>query len=312
MKDWRSLEHQLWRELHELELVGKKILVGLSGGVDSLALLWSLFRVRPQGVEACFVHHGAGENQEYRDQAYDFCQNYCVKKGIPFHSRRNLDTSLQSESELRVYRYQVFEEVKKQTGAELLALGHHREDLLETRLLRLIRGTGPQGLVAMQVLQQGIFRPFLRNSKKELLEYLKGFGLEGFEDPSNSSTDPLRNWLRREWLVALEGRQQGAVQALARSLEILAESQSGFSDKNEDFQKLIANNGISRPHYLALTKTEQKRALAHFILRQNVQDFTQSHLEEIQKRLDNSQKEFTFKVAGIVWIVNAQQIRVQN
>lgn len=308
LNDWLDLEHHLWKELKEFDLLNKKILVGFSGGVDSLALLWSLHRVKKTNVEACYIHHGPGENLSYRDSAESFCRKFCDQNKIPFHSKKHTGSVLNSEAELRDFRHRSLEEVRLQTSADLLALAHHREDLLETRLLRLIRGTGPQGLTAMRVFQAPLFRPLLKTSKKELQEYLGTFSLQSFEDPSNLDLNPLRNWLRQEWLVSLEKRQEGAVNSLGRSLEILAEALS----ENSLPEGLFKENFISRPHYLALSKTQQKQALAQYMLRQGAQDFSQSHLEEIQKRLDISQKEFIFKVGGIDWEINAQQIRVQK
>jgi len=308
LNDWLELEHRLWKELKEYDVLDKKILVAFSGGVDSLALLQALLRVKKQNIEACYVHHGVGGNESYRNAAEKFCRDFCEAYKTPFHSRKHPGPALRSEAELRDFRHKALREVFEQTGSQLLALAHHRDDLLETRLLRLIRGTGPQGLASMQVLQAEKFRPFLKISKKDLANYLEHFQLKAMEDPSNQDLEPFRNWIRNEWLMSLEKRQDGAVNALARSLEVLADSQS----ENEFPQGVFGEKFISRPHFLSLSKTQQKRVLARFMLDRGLQNFTQSHLEEIQKRLDNSQKGFIFKVAGIDWVINAQQIQVQE
>lgn len=308
MNDWLDLEHLLWKELKEHEILEKKFLVGFSGGIDSLALLRALHRVKRTQVEACYIHHGPGGNERYRDNAAEFCRAFCETHNIPFHLQKHAGSELRSEAEMRDFRHSSLEKIREKTKSDFLTLAHHREDLLETRLLRLIRGTGGQGLMAMRVVQNELFRPFLKISKNDLQDYLKKLSLEAFEDPSNGDLHPMRNWLRQEWLVALENRQQGAVNALGRSLEILAESleEVVFSEGlfKEDF--------ISRPHYLALSKSQQKQALASYLLSQKVQNFSQSHLEEVQKRLDISQKDLIFRVSGMDWVINAQQIRVQK
>ncbi len=308
LNNWLALEHHLWKELKENSLLDQKILVGFSGGVDSLSLLWSLHRVKKTGIYACYVHHGTGGDEEYRDHAESFCRKFCEIHEIPFYNRKNLGAVLNSEAELRDFRRGSLTEVRLQIMADVLALAHHREDLLETRLLRLIRGTGPQGLMAMKVLQAECFRPFLKISKNDLKDYLKEFSLEAVQDPTNNDLKPLRNWLRQSWLADLENRQKGAVNSLARSLEILVETFEECSLPLEVFK----DNYLSRPHYLALSKAQQKQALAQYLLGFQQQNFSQSLLEEIQKRLDNSQKELTFRIGGANWLVNAQQILVQK
>jgi len=308
LNDWLDLEHLLWKELKEHEILEKKFLVGFSGGVDSLALLQALHRVKPGQVEACFVHHGPGGNAGYRDRAAEYCQAFCQAHKIPFHQQTHQGSELRSEAELREFRHFSLAQIREKTKSDFLALAHHREDLLETRLLRLIRGTGGQGLKAMQALQGALFRPFLKISKNDLQEYLQALSLEAIEDPSNQDLHPMRNWLRQDWLVALEDRQAGAVNALARSLEIIAESLEEMSLPEELFKE----DFISRPHYLALSKAQQKQALAAYLLSQKARGFSQSHLEEIQKRLDISKKEFIFRVSGMNWVINAQQIRVEK
>lgn len=308
MNDWRDLEHKLWNELKEHELQEQKILVGFSGGVDSLALLQALSRVKKTNVEACYVHHGVGVHGAYRDQAAEFCRAFCETNKIPFHLQKHAGSELHSEAELRDFRHRALEDTRTKTKSGLLALAHHREDLLETRLLRLIRGTGSQGLTAMRILQAEKFRPFLKISKNDLQDYLNTFSLNAFEDPSNADLHPMRNWIRQEWLVALENRQKGAVSCLGRSLEILAET----LEEQVLPEGIFTEGAVSRAIYLSLSKSQQKQALASYLLSQKVRNFSQSHLEEVQKRLDISQKGFTFKVSGMDWVINAQQIRVQR
>jgi tRNA(Ile)-lysidine synthase len=311
LNDWVDLEHHVRQQLKEHSLLNKKILVGLSGGVDSLALCLALSRVVrvPEGsVTACYAHHGDGLT-EYRDQALKFCAEFCAENKIPFHFRKYQGAvPLKSEADLRDWRYGELRGLQWDLGVDFLAVGHHRDDLLETRLMRLIRGTGPEGLEAMRTFQAQIFRPFLKIAKKDLAAYLDNFGVKALEDPSNQHQEPLRNWLRQTWLVALEERQEGSVNSLARSLETLTESRQ----ENSEFESYFNNNQLSRPGFLCLTKVEQKQALARLLWNHGVRNFSQSQLAEVQKRLDNPQKEFTFHVAGMNWHINAQQIRVQD
>jgi tRNA(Ile)-lysidine synthase len=216
-----------------------------------------------------------------------------------------------SESEYRDLRYAEINRLKLEQGFAVVALGHHRDDLLETRLLRLIRGTGGQGLASMQEWDQALFRPLLTKSKSELVSYLAAEEQSFIEDPSNFNLDPMRNWLRQEWLPQLEARMAGSVNSVARSLETIADELSSRNDlllQNENFR----SSGLRRSFYLTLSLTEQKRLLAQYLFALGKRNFSQSHLEEIQKRLDKSQKVITFQVGGFLWEINAEQIKVQS
>lgn len=308
MKEWSDLEHRLWAELKNARLEEAPLLVGLSGGVDSVALLRALSRVRPRGLTACYVHHGTGAHQTYRDRAQGFCRDLCQSFGVAFFTEKWNGPELKGEEALRDYRYQVLRETQAKTGAKALVLAHHSEDLLETRLLRLLRGTGPQGLVAMEVFSEGLFRPWLKHSKKELQQYLDEAQVVVCQDPSNRELEPLRNWLRQDWLPQLESRHSGAVAAFARSLDRIVEALAETTWPEGLFQE----RALSRTLYWSLSDSRQKQALAELLRLGKMSFFTHSQLEEVRKRLDNSQKEFIFKIGRLEWHINAEQIRVQE
>ncbi|AHI05890.1 putative cell cycle protein [Bdellovibrio bacteriovorus W] len=309
-----ALDHDVLKILKDEGLLDRRILVGLSGGVDSVALLRVLSKFLPkENLKAFYFHHGEHENSVYRDEALLFCEKLCADLNVEFSFEKNEEVGT-SENFYRELRYQAFYEHMAIHGYDVLALGHHRDDLLETRLLRLLRGTGGQGLVAMRPLREDIFRPFLGKSKKDLGDYLLLEKLPVIQDPSNDSLDPLRNWLREYWLPQLEERSEGSVESLSRSLETIASeldrhgSAWDLLDENEAYK----SHGLSRIYYLSLSRFEQRRLLAQYLNSLKIKGFSQSHLEEIQKRLDNSQKVITFRVGGCNWEVNAEQIRVQT
>lgn len=309
----QDLDHHVWKLIKLHGLKDKKILVAVSGGTDSVALLRTLTKVhKKELLGVCYFHHGEDSNQEYRKEAQVFCEKLCKKLAVNFYPLKASQLA-KSEAEYRDLRYEALERLKKEQGFEIVAAGHHRDDLLETRLMRLIRGTGAQGFTAMHVLRDGLFRPFLEISKRELKKYLREEKLRSFEDPSNESLDPLRNWVREDWLKALEKRSRGSTAALARSLETIAQEIESrpwgdLLSQNEAYK----SQGLQRAFYLTLSLFEQKRLLAQYLYSLGKKDFSQSHLEEIQKRLDKSQKVITFKVAGCQWEVNAEQIKVQS
>jgi tRNA(Ile)-lysidine synthase len=281
--------------------------------VDSTALVRVLSKVhKPALLGLCYFHHGDESNREYREKAQAFTEKFAKKMDLSYFTIKTSQLA-KSEAQYRDLRYQALDKLMKQEGFTVLATGHHSDDLLETRLLRLIRGTGAQGMQAMHIYKAPLFRPFLEVSKSELKKYLRTEKIRAFEDPSNDSLDPLRNWIRQDWLKALEKKSRGVTRSLSRSLETIARDLESSSwgellQKNEDFK----SQGLSRAFYLTLTPLEQRRMLAQYLFALGKKDFTQAHLEEIQKRLDNSKKVITFKVGGCEWEINAGQIKVQS
>lgn len=209
-------------------------------------------------------------------------------------------------------RYEALNTYRSEKQISVLALAHHQDDLLETRLMRLIRGTGLQGLGAMEVFKAPYLRPFLSTSKAELLKYVDSHNMDFVNDPTNADTIPLRNWIRQVWLPMLEAKQEGSSASMARSLATMA-AEAGADDSWGDLLRLQNRPlelGLSRVFYATLTESQQRRLLAQYVYSLGKRDFSRSHIEEIQKRLDNSQKVLTFKVGGCLWDINAEQVKV--
>lgn len=315
---WYDLDHQLNGLLKTYELRGSGIrfVVGLSGGVDSVALLMSLKKLGVS-VQAHFCHHGDFSNKEFRDQSLDFCHRLCNQLGVALSFEKSRE-NLESEDELRRFRRNSLlkkrEELLREEGCQqvLICLGHHQDDLLETQLIRLLRGTGHQGLAAMAALSEDFFfRPFLKVRKQVLVEYLESQGQGWIEDPTNQNEDFLRNWIRQSWLPALEAKQPGASGALARSLSLIVEEWQGMIEKSP-FQLafLVESSSVPLVAYASLSAEKQQRLLAEWVFTLGIRDFSLGKIKEVQKRLDSPENEHTFKVGGLVWLVNAGQIKV--
>ena len=185
-------------------------------------------------------------------------------------------------------------------------MGHHQQDLLETRIIRLIRGTGPQGLKSMAVWKNPLFRPFLEIEPIDLRQYLNGRGQGWIEDPTNFEVGPIRNWLRKSWLPTLEKKRPGALQCFGNSLEQIVE---GLNKKNSNNLK---GKSILRNLYISLSQVQQRQLLARWFLNNKIEAFTHSQIKEIQKRLDKNQIEYTFRVGKMSFFINAEQIKLKK
>jgi tRNA(Ile)-lysidine synthase len=310
---WSDLDHKIWKSKREWPPF-KRLLVAFSGGVDSVVLLNVIHRLSSAGqfeFIAAHVHHGQAENQAWRDEALEWCRDYCVTKlGVSFVQGGPSPQPLFSEESLREYRYHELHRLKLEHECDLILTAHHFDDLLETRILRLLRGTGPAGLSSMTSLEGDLWRPLLEVSRSEIMEYAKKNNLTNLEDPSNSSLDPQRNWVRHQLLPFIENRQRGLTANLGRSLQLLVEAME-IPVPLELTIEGQSRLSFARQGYLGLSKSDQRRLLATVLLKLGLRDYSQGQIEEIHKRLDNSQIVHTFTFRSVLWAIDARQVRAE-
>ena len=186
-----------------------KVFVAFSGGLDSTALLFlcnkALKQKKIRNLQAIHINHNLSENSDKWEQ---HCERFCKSNNIEFKSFIIEVTKNRSsiESQARQERYKIFESLMDENDQILLA--HHRDDVFETILLRLFRGTGVDGLSGLnekRSLGKGeIIRPFLNLSKSDLKIYIEENNLSYVEDDTNSNNDFDRNFLRNEIIPSLD------------------------------------------------------------------------------------------------------------
>lgn len=278
-------------------------------------------RLRPlhkMRISVLHVHHGQGsaEQTTFRNQAREIVKEYCRKNHLHFLTNTTPPSlALKSEDDFRRFRLRCYSAAvklirKNWPNRIRLLTAHHRDDVLETRLLQLLRGAGVQGFLQLHGLQEGRFLPLYPFSKSDLLAYAKERSLQWLEDPTNADTDALRNWLRHNWLADLEKRKPGAQRQLALSLEKLAaEVQESFQSKLKQFQTALSPNGQVLRHKLSHWPFEMRAAFwAWYFKTQGLKSYSSNHVFEMLKRLDTTKKEFRFELIGRRWVVDAQHI----
>lgn len=285
-------------------------LLAVSGGKDSVALLHAWQRVaskRSIRLRCAYIHHGEGvEESDYRGQCFHLLVEQARARGIELVSNypdKLPSQVLRSEAALRDYRYQQLESLKQE--GEILVTAHHNEDLLETRLIRLIRGCSETGMQAMQEFDGRIFRPFLNFKLNEIEAYVASQQLIYCEDPSNSDTHYLRNFLRKQWLPALEQHRPGSKNSLAQSLDWLAETAPSAHWSRSYFS---VQEGIHRQGFLCLSGKQKEQVLANYLYQKQCFDFRKSQISELARRLDTDQNEHQFKLIGHLWQIDEQRI----
>lgn len=186
-------------------MAGRKVLAAFSGGKDSCALLHWLY-INSQRLKiafgACHVNHMIrGENAD-RDEA--FCRAFCEKRGIDFYAEKRNVPELASkqgqglEHAARKLRYEALEAAAERGGFELILTAHTRDDMAETFFIRVFQGASPHSLGGIRLTRGNIFRPMLKISTEDVLEYIEKNGIETTFDETNLDSSYLRNWVRGE------------------------------------------------------------------------------------------------------------------
>ena len=256
-------------------------MVGVSGGVDSLALLDMLSKKREVGrgkrVELVVAHFNHGIRG---DSALDekLVTSTAKKYGLPLEIGRAKLGKNASEEAARAARYKFLREVQKKYKAKGIITAHHQDDLIETAFINILRGTGRRGLTAMQQ-NPDIIRPLLDTPKSELVKYAKAHKLRWREDESNQDTKYLRNYIRLKVVpnLSLAQRQQllAHINELNRLNPILDKEIAKLS------QSLLENNKINRQKFISLPPEVASEALASLLRGENIRQFDSKTLERL-------------------------------
>ena len=293
------------------KIQNKAIIMGVSGGLDSIVLLdllKELSSVCRLKLYVVHIHHGKALKtniQTYRDKTKKLVLKLCKDYQLEFISPKIPTKVLKSEEEFRKLRHNHFTKILKQKKADLIALAHKQEDLLETRLIQLIRGCGFQGLKGMSSYEPPYLRPLLFWTKEEIKSYAKQKNLKWLEDPSNRDNRFLRNWIRNKWLMELERKRAGSVKAFSRSLDTICLNKA----ENFIFKTIDASKGINRKLLTELSLTDQKRVLASYMRQLNLSNYGQSHIQEILKHNERIQKKLSLKILKKTWIFTNNYIK---
>ncbi len=221
---------------------GKRVCVALSGGVDSVCLLHA-FKEQAEGcgisLSALHIEHGIRGEESVRDM--QFCKTLCEKWGVPLKIQRvNVPDLVRGhggnlEQTARFVRYGAFHSLLEEDEADLVATAHHADDVAETILFRLARGTGLSGMKAITEYD-GIVRPLLTCTRAEIEAYASEKNLPHVEDSTNGDENYTRNYIRHTALPAFEGIHGNAAKHLVEFAALAAEE--------DDFLQSLAESKI--------------------------------------------------------------------
>ncbi len=231
------------------------VLVALSGGADSTALLLSMAELfcegKIGGLFAAHLNHGIRGESADRDQ--HFCASLCGRYSIPFLTEtadvpayaKQRGQSL--EQAAREVRYAFLERARSQFQADVIATAHHMDDQAETLLLHLIRGSGLTGLCGMQARNGSIIRPLLSVSRNEILAYLSERQEDYCEDETNAENAAMRNRIRNELMPVLRTYNPAITQSLHKTASLIAQDEALFDSMADEAERAISiGEGLDR------------------------------------------------------------------
>lgn len=248
--------------------MGDRVLVGLSGGADSVALLCLLNSIKDAlslKIYACHVNHGIRGEEAKRDE--EFCISLCEKLGIELFVERisvpeiavikkcSLETAGRDE------RYRILNEIAKEKSAKI-AVAHNQNDLSETVIFNLLRGSSLKGVSSLKKVRDNIYRPLLKTAREDIEKYLKSIGQDYVNDSSNFHDEYTRNKIRHNIMPLLNEINPKATEHIASFSERVKEdndylentaaavfsnfyTEKGLSDKINEYHPSIKNRVVA-------------------------------------------------------------------
>lgn len=300
------------RQHHLLE-EGARVLVGLSGGPDSVCLARILDSLG-YGVVAVHCNFHLRGNESQRDE--QFVVSLCQQMGWELH-RVDFDTQtyaqhrkISIEMAARELRYEHFRSLLHDTQAHVIAVGHHQDDNIETLLLNAVRGTGIRGLCGMQPRNNDVVRPLLCLTRQEILAHLADIQQNFVTDHTNLQDAYARNKVRLDVLPLLEHINPGAMKNLASTQENLTEVMKVYQ---QAIQQSLAEcveqraNGEIYIHIAKLQSHPSPISILHETL--SPLGFNKAQMEDMLHTLHESGKVFTAE--GRRALVDRQHIIVE-
>jgi len=264
------------------------VLLGLSGGPDSVCLGFILHKLRNDfnlTLNAVYIDHGLRPD-EIEDEK-TFCKEFCDNLGIKFFTKaidvKNYakDKKLGIQEAARELRYQIFEGLARDINATKIALGHNADDQVETFLMRLLRGSGMSGLSGIPPVRGKIIRPLIEIERKEIEEFLlqnsllvtRYLSLPFMIDSSNLKKDYFRNWIRLAVMPELKKRNPSLVQSVCRNMNILREEDAYLElIVTKTLMKLISRKNDSTIELFLIPLEPMDKVILRRLLRRSIKE----------------------------------------
>ena len=285
MKEESKLFRKAVRLQREWKIIppGSKVLVALSGGVDSVSLVHVLLELKGFfGIDRLALAHFNHQLRKSAQRDEEFCKALANRLSLEiFVGSGNVKNEAKKkgknlEETAREMRYAFLRKVLKEEGFDLIATAHHLTDLLETVLLWLTRGSGREGLLGFSPKESNVVRPLFYATREEILDFARAIGLSWVEDPTNLDRRFVRNRIRHEIVPLLREINPSVEESFLRLWEILREEEDFLKEQCEALL-----NRVQRENCLEVK--ELKRSHRALILRAVAEFFEIKNLSKTRQ-----------------------------
>jgi len=276
------------------------IIVGVSGGADSICLLFVLKEIsRQMSIKLYAVHINHGIRGPKADEDEAFVENICKKWKIPFYLIKEkvveyaTTESLSVEEAGRILRYRAFEKIRRECGATKIAVAHHKNDQAETVLFNMFRGSGIKGLGGMIPVRDTIIRPLLCVERKEIEQFLKNQSISYCIDETNTDTAYKRNLIRNQIVTIAEKEiQEKVVEHIADTAILMQQAEHFiYAAAKKEWEHIVTNK--EDIFYLEISELEKSEYIIQtYLIRMcleklggGLKDISARHITEILELL---------------------------
>lgn len=318
----QKIEEKIKDFLEKYDLLSheKALLVGFSGGYDSICLLDILSKLENRYqftlIAAHLNHNWRGKESDREEQV---AKEFCLIRNIKFYSEKLSEKLPHTELEARNQRYEFFNRAAEKFNANTIITGHTATDNVETVLYRIIKGTGIKGLkgipaVRLQDNGASIYRPMLEISREETIEYCKYNNLTVNVDSSNLDQKYSRNKIRLSFIPQLKEYNQEIEKAVLRLSSVANDEESIIEEYLDKIkQEIYKNDAILTHGFLGLSYAVKKRVILEFIIDNKI-DYDYEKISEILQFIEenkDSNSGNTLSLTKNVWLfVSRKEIKI--
>ncbi|MBR5539029.1 MAG: tRNA lysidine(34) synthetase TilS [Clostridia bacterium] len=285
------------------------VLIALSGGADSVCLANLFLDAKRCGnfgfeLAAAHLNHSLRGEEANRDE--NFCREFCEKNGIRFFSKKLDINKMASESgrsteeEARVARYSFFEDIlKSESCLSYVATAHNKNDLAETILLNMVRGSGIDGLRSIPKRRDNIIRPILDASRKEILGYLDEKGVKYVTDSTNLTDEYSRNKIRLNVMPHLASISEGYLECICRTSSLLAKDAEYLNaEADKVYGEVVFNGAMHTKKAQNLHRAMLPRVIKRLYNNSGFSSLEETHIDAICNMLHIGKENFSLSLHG--------------